>query len=337
MYYTLFRREYKIGWLINKYIVMGLLDKIRKTDNKTPVETQSNEPANQVIDNDEIARMEDELKRKKEKQAQEEAELEKLKRQRQQQAITIEEFNQIKECLEQRDKEIEMLKKKIIELIEKNEKLQNNETASSKNTDITELTKMLQRFQSSLQTINNSIVEENVRLSKENEDLESKLDSKQERLEQIMRNCEEDRYRKDKSRLINRIIYQSDCIRQVINNTDNIIQEDLPKFVDFLCQQLVEINIYMETTLRDEGVYQIQNGKDGADLDLDYQEVIRTVATDNPELSGKIHRSINPGYVWNLPYILKAKVNDDGSIVSHYHYLIRPEQVVTYKYNKQNN
>ena len=64
---------------------MGLLDKIRKTDNKTPVETQSNEPANQVIDNDEIARMEDELKRKKEKQAQEEAELEKLKRQRQQQ------------------------------------------------------------------------------------------------------------------------------------------------------------------------------------------------------------------------------------------------------------
>lgn len=250
-----------------------------------------------------------------------------------QETVNIEEYNNIKGILEKRNIEVKKLKDKIAQLSEENKQLREKDSTPSEQIDTSQLTEELSKLQKSIKSINNSIIEENARLSKDNENLQSKLDSKQERLEEIMHKCQEDRYRKDKSKLINRIIYQSDLLRHIIYDTETQKENDLQKLADFLRQQLVEINKYMETTLIEEGLECIREGKDGATLNLDYQEVIRTVPTDNPELAGKVHRSINPGYVWKLPYILKAKINDDGSIVSNYRYLIRPEQVITYKLN----
>lgn len=250
-----------------------------------------------------------------------------------QETINIDEYNNIKGILEKRNIEVKKLKDKIAQLSEENKQLREKDSTPSEQFDTSQLTEELSKLQKSIKSINNSIIEENARLSKDNENLQSKLDSKQERLEEIMHKCQEDRYRKDKSKLINRIIYQSDLLRHIIYETETQKENDLQKLADFLRQQLVEINKYMETTLIEEGLECIREGKDGATLNLDYQEVIRTVPTDNPELAGKVHRSINPGYVWKLPYILKAKINDDGSIVSNYRYLIRPEQVITYKLN----
>jgi len=179
-----------------------------------------------------------------------------------------------------------------------------------------------------------AMISERNEIAKENEYLHTKLDEKQERLEQIVHNCQEDRYRKDKGRLINRIIYQMDLIRNVIYDFDNEHPEDLSASVAFLRQQFLEIITYMEETLRAESVECIRLGKDGSAVDLELQEVTDVVITDKPELAGKVHRSIHPGYTWRLPYILKAKIKDDGSVVKDYDFLIRPEQVITYKLNK---
>lgn len=179
-----------------------------------------------------------------------------------------------------------------------------------------------------------AMISERNEIAKENEYLHTKLEEKQERLEQIVHNCQEDRYRKDKGRLINRIIYQMDLIRNVIYDFDNEHPEDLSASVAFLRQQFLEIITYMEETLRAESVECIRLGKDGSAVDLELQEVTDVVITDKPELAGKVHRSIHPGYIWRLPYILKAKIKDDGSVVKDYDFLIRPEQVITYKLNK---
>lgn len=179
-----------------------------------------------------------------------------------------------------------------------------------------------------------AMISERNEIAKENEYLHTKLDEKQERLEQIVHNCQEDRYRKDKGRLINRIIYQMDLIRNVIYDFDNEHPEDLSASVAFLRQQFLEIITYMEETLRAESVECIRLGKDGSAVDLELQEVTDVVITDKPELAGKVHRSIHPGYTWRLPYILKAKIKDDGRVVKDYDFLIRPEQVITYKLNK---
>ncbi|MBR4155817.1 MAG: hypothetical protein IKU01_03815 [Bacteroidales bacterium] len=324
---------------------MGLFNfnRTNSTDDILPAETSDENSVNK----DELKKLEAELEQKKEIL---EAKLEEVRRKinaeenqtdtkpttqqnENQETVNIEEYNNIKGILEQRNKEVEILKDKVAQLSEENKQLREKVTTPSEQFDTTQLTEELSKLQKSIKSINNSIIEENARLSKDNENLQSKLDSKQERLEEIMSKCQEDRYRKDKSKLINRIIYQSDLLRHIIYETETQKEKDLQKLADFLLQQLVEINKYMETTLIEEGLECIQEGKDGATLNLDYQEVIRTVPTDNPELAGKIHRSINPGYVWKLPYILKAKINDDGSIVSNYRYLIRPEQVITYKLN----
>lgn len=179
-----------------------------------------------------------------------------------------------------------------------------------------------------------SMLSERNEILQENDYLRKKLDEKQDRLEYITHNCQEDRYRKDKGRLINRTIYQMDLIRDVIYDFDKEHNEDMSDSVTFLRQQFLEIITYMEATLRAEYVECIRSGEDGSTLNLELQEVIDVVLTDTPELDGKVHRSVHPGYSWKLPYILKAKVKDDGSIVKDYDFLIRPEQVITYKLNK---
>ena len=179
------------------------------------------------------------------------------------------------------------------------------------------------------------IIDDNGRLIKENEELQNKLDSRTERLESINQAVQEDRYRKDKIKLINKYIYQMDIIRRVLydfeNDRQNMTEEEA---VTFLQNQLKEIIVGMEATLTQEMVERIQNGENGASINLELQETIGTVKTNDVELDGKIYRSISPGYVWTLPYILKAKITDKGDEIKSYRFLIRAEQVITYKFKK---
>lgn len=173
------------------------------------------------------------------------------------------------------------------------------------------------------------------RLLKENADIQERLDQKQERLEQIMQATQEDRYKKDKIKLVNKYIYQMDLIRKVLYDFDSLRKVQSEKeSVAFLERQLTSIVVSMEATLAQEMVESIQCGEHGGTFNPELQESIDTVATDNPELDGKIYASINPGYVWTLPYILKAKITDKGDEIKSYRFLVRPEQVIIYRLNK---
>lgn len=231
----------------------------------------------------------------------------------------------------------------------KTESDSSDETINRLQSKISELNEEISRLNKELDTVDGKMpdtalsdeihklslmISERNEIVKENEYLLKKLEEKQERLEQIIHNCQEDRYRKDKGRLINRIIYQMDLVRNVIYDFDNEPHEDISASVAFLRQQFLEIITYMEATLRAESVECIRLGDEGSSLDLELQEVTDVVLTDNPELNGKVYRSVHPGYTWKLPYILKAKIKDDGSVVKDYDFLIRPEQVITYKLNK---
>ena len=49
----------------------------------------------------------------------------------------------------------------------------------------------------------------------------------------------------------------------------------------------------------------------------------------------KVRRTINPGYVWTLPYVLKAKANGEEHPLKEYRMIFRREQVECFKYIKK--
>lgn len=212
-------------------------------------------------------------------------------------------------------------------------KLQGEDSNTS--VSFTAIEKTLALISEQIKSLSASVSIENQRLLQENAKISESLENKQLQLEQIVQTCQEDRYRKDKIKLINKYIYQIDLIRKT--QYDFRIyrdQQSESEAVAFLESQLTEIVKGMEATLLQEMVENIQTGEDGAAVNPDMQETIDTVSTDNPELDGKIYCSISPAYVWTLPYILKAKITDKGDEIKSYRFLIRPEQIITYKFNK---
>lgn len=229
--------------------------------------------------------------------------------------------------------DISKLKLSIMQLQEGMSKYQSKLEELSDNNILTKTTVM--SIHDNIIKQNSFISVENKRLTKVNIDMQERLDNKQERLEQIIQTCQEDRYRKDKIKLINKYIYQIDLIRKTLYDFNiNRNCESNNEAVVFLESQLKEVIKGMEATLFQEMVEKIQLGEKGAIVNPDIQETIDTVATDNPELDGKIYCSISPGYIWTLPYILKAKMTDTGNEIKTYRFLIRPEQIITYKFNK---
>lgn len=178
--------------------------------------------------------------------------------------------------------------------------------------------------------------DENKRLIKENADLSNKLDEMQMRMGQIIQTCQEDRYRKDKIKLINKYIYQIDLIRKTLYDfhLDRHNMQD-GDAIAYLENQLSEVANGLDATLLQEMVERKSFGGNGNPVNLEMQEVVGTFNTEDASLDGKIYQSINPGYVWTLPYILKAKINENGDEIKNYKFLLRSEQVIVYKHNKQ--
>ena len=163
--------------------------------------------------------------------------------------------------------------------------------------------------------------------------LEDKNDEKQERLEKIIQTVQEDRYRKDKLKLIKRCVFQADLIRKLLKCDYPEVSKDMsPEEREaFLLKQMESVVTGMESMLLDEGVEVVHFAKEGEKVQSEFQEVVGTRPTDDPEKDGTVAESINPGYVWTLPYILKAKLNESGDEIKHYRFLMQSEQVVAYK------
>ena len=102
----------------------------------------------------------------------------------------------------------------------------------------------------------------------------------------------------------------------------------------FLEQQFEKLIVAMDDTLKHEMVSTMTQAAEGADFDEEPMEAIDTINTDNAALDGKVHRSLSACYVWTLPYILKARIDENGNEVRNYRFVLHPEEVILYKYNK---
>lgn len=166
--------------------------------------------------------------------------------------------------------------------------------------------------------------------------MQSQLDEKQERLETINQNVQEDRYRKDKIKLLNRCIMQLDIIRKTLyefkNESDSIENKE-----EYLLQQLQEIVKGMEATLSYEGIETKRFTNIGDKINTEYQEAVKLIYTDDTAKEGIVAESINPGYVWTLPYILKGRHTETGEEIKTYRFLLQSEQVAVYKYRQKEN
>ena len=155
-------------------------------------------------------------------------------------------------------------------------------------------------------------------------------ESRLERLEKIIQNVQEDRNRKDKSRLITRCIYQAGIIRKTILDYP-LLRDTIEDKEAFLLDQLNRIADGIDNSLTAEGIEVCHFADVGQKVNPEFQEVVGTIPTDDETLNNTVAQIINPGYVWTLPYILKAKITDSGEEIKTYRFLMQAEQIMAYK------
>ena len=166
-------------------------------------------------------------------------------------------------------------------------------------------------------------------------DKAARIDELSEKYERLMTSVQEDRYRKDKVKLISKIIFFTDLIRRMLyefnQHRSNTAKSEETVFLE---QQFEKLIVAMDDTLKHEIVSTMPQAAEGADFDEEHMEAIDTIHTDNASLDGKVHRSLSACYVWTLPYILKARIDENGNEVRNYRFVLHPEEVILYKYNK---
>lgn len=167
--------------------------------------------------------------------------------------------------------------------------------------------------------------------SVENADLLALLEKADERLQRRdsdVQSYQEDFYRKSITPYIRQFIVLGDMMRKIMNET---IDEHLLKDESYWHNQFGKVIESINYILRDFSFTVYQDAKEGENYNPQKQEVISFKETDNVDLDKKISKSLNPGYVWTLPYIIKAKVNGTQLPLKEYELIFRKEQVETYK------
>lgn len=175
------------------------------------------------------------------------------------------------------------------------------------------------------------LIEDRIKLSDE-------LSNKNSRYQELLDRIQEDRYRKDKVKILRRNINMRNLISSVLDEYRN--EDPCPKGYDtpaaiFLEKQLDKIIEKLDADLRQEMLVPLVNGKEGSNFDAEYQEIVERQPTNCLELDGKVYKSVAPGYVWTLPYIFKPRINEKGEEIHTYKFLLRSEDVITYKYEEK--
>lgn len=159
--------------------------------------------------------------------------------------------------------------------------------------------------------------------------------SDNEKLEDILseRNAQIQRYQEDTYRKIT-----APFIRQFISLADmmnTVMYEDEkePKDKTYWKEQFGELIKSIRFILNDFSVANYTEGFDRTEFNPNRQEVISTIETEDETLDRKVCRSLNPGYIWELPYIIRPKANGEKHPLKAYEFILRKEQVETYKYN----
>ena len=184
-----------------------------------------------------------------------------------------------------------------------------------------------------VKNLQQAVSEQHAALQKENIEIRKELTEKSERYDKLVSSVQEDRYRKDKVKIMNRTINRRNIISSVLleYQEDDMDGHDTPAAM-FLARQLGEIVKGLDADLKQEMLTKVEKGVEGSNFDDEFQDIIDTVPTHNPDLAGKVCRTVNPGFVWTLPYIFKPRVNEDGEEIRSYKFLLRSEEVLVYKY-----
>ncbi|MBO4738696.1 MAG: hypothetical protein J5606_03950, partial [Bacteroidales bacterium] len=169
--------------------------------------------------------------------------------------------------------------------------------------------------------INNSINT----LETNRKELERKYHDSLDKYNNLVENCQIDRYRKDKIKLINSCISRANLWRDyLMKGTINMsIEETIHKFIRDI-----------DGILNRESVIVLKQAEEGSEYNEEHQEIVDTKETMDENLDGKIAVSESPAYIWTLPYILNAKVDEDGNKIHNYRFVIETEKVIIYKLNK---
>lgn len=144
----------------------------------------------------------------------------------------------------------------------------------------------------------------------------------------IIQSYQEDVYKKLTAPLIKQFIFLSDMMARVT-------QEDRAEKDDSYWEaQFKEVINSILFILRDFSVINYTEAVEGELFNPNRQEVISTKETTDEMLDKKISRSLLPGFIWELPYILRPKVNGEKHLQTAYEFILRKEQIETYKHVK---
>ena len=223
------------------------------------------------------------------------------------------ENEELKKNIQLKDKELDELKK----LLKKNE----TENKESQNDSLSFFKSAFDEMQHILLDVKNA-------LSVENAELVSLLNKTEDRLlrrDAEVQSFQEDYYRKTITPCIRQFIALGDMMRKVIDETP----EDAG--VQYFKVQFGKIIESIDYILRDFSFVTYQEGSYGMAYNPQKQDVVAYKETEDPELDKKVSRSLNPGYIWTLPYIIKAKANGEPLPLKSYELIFRKEQVETFK------
>ena len=144
---------------------------------------------------------------------------------------------------------------------------------------------------------------------------------------------QEDVIYKTQKNLIMELIGISDNIRMILHNKEMDSEYDLLEGVK-------ELGQWVDASLSNNSIRRYQDTDlDNTTLNRKRQELVDREETDNP-LEDGTYRTIAPGYVWSVPYLVinsdvqLEKILKENDVPGIFSYVIRPEEVVKLKYNK---
>lgn len=144
---------------------------------------------------------------------------------------------------------------------------------------------------------------------------------------------QEDVIYKTQKNLIMELIGISDNIRMILHNKEMDSEYDLLEGVK-------ELEQWVDASLSNNSIRRYQDtGLDNTTLNRKRQELVDREETNNP-LEDGTYRTVAPGYVWSVPYLVinsdvqLEKILKENDVPGIFSYVIRPEEVVKLKYNK---
>lgn len=251
-----------------------------------------------------------------------------------------EKLSELKRMSEVKKEELDSLKNELDEMKKKREALsqlvsvEEQKLADLQETANTFLAQNMEDLKKEVREgINQALENLSVKIDQENRELVCVLDKVEEKLkrkEADLQGFQEDSRLKATAPFLKQFIHLGDMMRKVMD--ENPAEPEAS--AAYLLEQIRQLTDSVDFILRDFSVDVFRHDEGDTRFDPHTQQAFG-YPTDDPTLDKKIRRTINPGYVWTLPYILKAKANGEEHPLKEYRIIFRREQVECFKYTKK--